>query len=129
MGEEGFTVKCGHINKQHYNVQGRLEDLACTLPKGHSGDHYARHLRKTPNHVYNEKGIVIQARYDEVEAETFWGDVAGTPASDIKEKEMKQLTGFQKDLLMTVMSKNPDMTVEDAIKQVRETPAWMAGNV
>jgi hypothetical protein len=34
-------VSCGHINKQYHNQENELEDLACTLKKGHPGDHSA----------------------------------------------------------------------------------------
>ena len=34
-------VACGHINRQHHNENNELEDLACTLEKGHAGDHSA----------------------------------------------------------------------------------------
>jgi hypothetical protein len=34
-------VSCGHINRQHHNTENELEDLACTLEKGHAGDHSA----------------------------------------------------------------------------------------
>lgn len=27
--------KCGHVNKQHFNKDGVLEDLTCTLPADH----------------------------------------------------------------------------------------------
>jgi hypothetical protein len=26
---------CGHINKQHYGIDGKLQDLVCDLPDGH----------------------------------------------------------------------------------------------
>lgn len=32
---------CGHVNKHYINTDGQLEDAACTLPKGHAGDHSA----------------------------------------------------------------------------------------
>lgn len=51
-------VACGHINRQYHNAENELEDLACTLPKGHAGDHYAE-VDGKPN---------------------FWADAAGIPA-------------------------------------------------
>jgi hypothetical protein len=56
--EEQQTRSCGHINKQYHNAQNELEDLACSLPKGHGGDHLA---------VVDGKSIA-------------WSDAAGTPA-------------------------------------------------
>jgi hypothetical protein len=47
-------VGCGHINKHYYNPDNELEDLACTLEKGHKGDH--------------SNGV------------NFWSDAAGTLA-------------------------------------------------
>lgn len=47
-------VACGHINRQHHNDDNILEDLACTLDKGHAGDHANGKAR--------------------------WSDAAGTPA-------------------------------------------------
>jgi hypothetical protein len=32
---------CGHINRQSYNENNDLEDLYCTLPINHEGDHSA----------------------------------------------------------------------------------------
>lgn len=52
-------VACGHINRQHHNADGVLEDLACTLDKGHKGDHSAK--------VENEISVN-------------WSDAAGAPA-------------------------------------------------
>ncbi len=51
-------VSCGHINRQHHNPDNALEDLACTLDKGHKGDHSAS-VEDRP---------------------VFWSDAAGTPA-------------------------------------------------
>jgi hypothetical protein len=47
-------VSCGHINRQYHNAENALEDLACTLEKGHKGDH--------------NNGV------------NYWSDAAGTPA-------------------------------------------------
>jgi hypothetical protein len=130
MGENGFELKtCGHVNKQHYNVKGRLEDLPCDLLAGHAGDHHAAYQRNVPNHIYNNKGGVEKAQWDQVEAEAFWGNDAGTPAGDIKEKEAKQFTSFQRDLVQEILRKNPDLSADEAYKQAKESPVWLAGNV
>jgi hypothetical protein len=50
-------VACGHINRQHHNQENVLEDLACTLDKGHKGDHSAR---------IDDKPV-------------YWSDAAGKP--------------------------------------------------
>lgn len=129
MGKEGFeAIPCGHVNKQHYNTKGRLEDLTCTLPKGHPGDHFATAMKNVPDHVYDMKGAAIQQKWNEVEAEVFWSDAAGTPAKDIKEKEIPQLSDFQKDLVASILKKNPDILVEEAIAQARNSPVWTAAN-
>jgi hypothetical protein len=62
----GKTVKnvvtaiayCGHINKQYHNQDNELEDLACTLEKGHAGEHSAE----------------VEGRLNA------WSDAAGKPA-------------------------------------------------
>lgn len=51
-------VGCGHVNKQSFNASNELEDLYCTLGKGHTGDHSAELDGK----------------------QVFWNDAAGTPA-------------------------------------------------
>lgn len=51
-------ANCGHINKQSYNANNELEDLYCTLEKGHEGDH----------------GAELDGK------RVFWSDAAGTPA-------------------------------------------------
>ena len=51
------VLHCGHINRQYYNPDGALEDLACTLDKGHKGDHEA----------------------DYPGGRAAWSDAAGTP--------------------------------------------------
>ena len=51
------VLHCGHINRQYYNPDGVLEDLACTLDKGHKGAHET----------------------DYPGGRTAWSDAAGTP--------------------------------------------------
>lgn len=117
---------CGHVNKHYINTKGRLEDLTCDLPKGHAGDHHAVCVRKIPDPLTDNKGRVIEERYREEEADAYWGDVAGTPAKDITEKPMPQLSQFQKDLLAEVLKKNPTMSIESALQQAQESPLWKA---
>lgn len=119
---------CGHINKHFYNAKGKLEDLPCDLPARHKGDHHAVYTRLVPNPLLNEKGQVVEARYDEEQAEAFWGNAAGTLAKDIKAKEIPQLTEFQKDLVASVLKEHPEMPVEQAVEQAKSSLIWTAVN-
>jgi hypothetical protein len=79
---------CNHINRQHSNIAGELEALACTLEPGHAGDHSAKvqALRKNPYPVKNPKAEYLWregAEYEVVTVPTFWSDSAGTPADKI----------------------------------------------
>lgn len=115
---------CEHVNKQFYGLSGRLEDLTCELTQGHKGDHYAKTMRKEPNPVVDNKGIVIQERYNEVEAEAYWGNMAETPVRDITEKPAAQLSLYQRDILATFLKKNPN--VDEALGEARKSPLWNA---
>lgn len=80
---------CGHTNRQHYNIQGALENVACELPKGHAGNHSAnvQVLRKNPYPVKNPAAEYLWregAEYEVVFADVEWSDAAGTPADKIK---------------------------------------------
>lgn len=119
-------TKCGHVNKHHYGSDGRLQDISCELLKGHDGDHKAVYMKLIPDHITNNKGVVIEEHYREQLAETYWGDMAGTPASAISEKPMPQLTQFQKDILSDVLKKSPSLSIEAAIEQARSNPLWAA---
>lgn len=120
---------CGHVNKHFFNTHGKLEDLTCDLEKGHAGDHHAKCLINEPDPVTNEKGIVVQQRYREIEVEAFWNDMAGTPASEITAGEAVQLTGYQQDIVADILRRNPGMNAQDALKRARESEIWTAGNV
>lgn len=98
--------------------------MACDLPKGHTGDHHAIYLKNVPEYVTNEKGTPIKVNYHEEEAETYWGELAGTPANEIKSGEITQLTGYQKDLLMEVMKKNPLLSAEQALAVAKLEKNW-----
>lgn len=117
---------CGHVNKQYYNTAGRLEDLSCTLPDGHSGDHSAESKINVPDHIHDEGGRVVKSRYTQEERTAYWSDSAGTPAAQITEKQLPQLTEFQKDLLSEVLRKNPSMEVSAAVEMARSNPLWSA---
>lgn len=117
---------CQHINKQHYNAKGKLEDLQCDLPEGHKGDHHATYSRLIPDPLTDAKGIVIKEYYNEEEAEAFWGDAAGTPTSGIKPADIPQMTDYQKDLVMAVLKRDPTMQLEKAVEVAKTSGAWNA---
>lgn len=118
--------KCGHVNKQHYNTKSRLEDLVCDLEKDHKGDHHAFYQKNVPDHETDDKGRVTKSKYTQEEAEAYWGDMAGTPAKDISEVAMPQLSQFQKDLLGEVLKKNPNLTATEALAVAKSSPTWNA---
>lgn len=128
MGKEGFTVLCGHINKHFVNTDGRLKDLSCDLPKGHEGDHHAKAFKNVADNTYDLKGTVIRQEWRQEEVDACWGDAAGTPAKDIKEQPVVQLSQYQKDLVGEVLRKNPQLSVEDAIQQAKASPTWSAAS-
>jgi hypothetical protein len=117
---------CGHINKQHYNTKGKLEDLPCTLTKGHEGDHSAEYVKLVGEAVSDEKGRVVKVNYSEEQAVAYWGNAAGTPASKIQAGEIERMTLLQKDLVMQRMSRNPDLSVAEATAQAKASPEWTA---
>ena len=94
---------CGHINKQFHNIKGKIEDLACTLPAGHDGDHSAKHLalRQVEDNfetaelvangakTYTIAGKVFMA----IDVDGFWSDAAGVLATSVKPdlEQLKQL--------------------------------------
>lgn len=117
---------CPHINKQHYNTKGKLEDLQCDLPAGHKGDHHAVYIRLTPNHIADARGIVVKEHYDEDAADVFWGDAAGTLASGIRPAEVQQMTDYQKDLVMMELKRDPTLPLEKAVALAKEKGTWTA---
>ena len=100
-------VLCGHVNRQHHNINNELEDLKCELPKGHAGDHSAEYECLRPfdgsyKHAQLKRvtmsqrlinGAVVPSEYVKVTEHTFWSDAAGTPAANIKpdEDQLRQL--------------------------------------
>jgi hypothetical protein len=117
---------CGHINKQHYNAKGRLEDLKCDLEEGHKGDHHAIYEKNIPDYETDEKGRVTKAKYTQEPAEAYWNSDAGIPASEIKEMAAVQMSQWQKDILGDVLRKSPDLPIEQAIAQAKASPSWNA---
>lgn len=125
----GYASKCGHVNKQHYNAKGRLEDLVCDREPGHDGDHHAICFRNVAEHVYNNKGVVVEEHYNQVEADSYWGNGAGVPAKDIKAGEAPQFSQFQRDLVAAILKTDPEMSAEEAYAKAKASPVWTAGNV
>lgn len=68
---------CGHTNvhAKFYDEQGKPYYLHCDLQKGHDGPHGAWYQAVD----YKNQGVTRNER-----ARTSWGDMAGTPAEDIK---------------------------------------------
>ena len=122
--EEVTHDTCGHINKQHYGTKGKLEDLACTLPVGHSGNHSAPYKRLVGTPVTDEKGRVIKNTYEEVDDVGQWGDMAGTPAEQVFVGEKDQMTLYQRDMVLQIVKNNPKITIEQAIAQASQSEEW-----
>jgi hypothetical protein len=93
-----LTPQCGHVNRHHKGVNGRIESLVCTLPDGHTGDHQAEYECLRPfdgsyEHAQLPRvtmskaivnGAVVPSEYVKVKELAFWGDAAGTPTADIQ---------------------------------------------
>src|SRR3990167_7257259 len=118
---------CGHVNKHYYGLNGKLEDLTCTLEGGHTGDHSALHRRKVGTPVTDEKGRVISTTYEEVETLGAWNDAAGTPAANIIALDREQMTLYQRDLVLQIVQKNPKISIEDAVKLASGKEEWTQG--
>lgn len=85
--------KCGHINRHSIGVDGKPDNLECTLPAGHSGPHSAPHheIAKQMSAslaggsadefepVRDEYGNVL---YEGTPVRS-WGDAAGIPPGEI----------------------------------------------
>ncbi len=80
---------CGHVNKQSFNIDGQLEDVACALAAGHVGDPSAniQVLRENP---YTPKDPAatykwVAGKEYEIKTDTiFWGTAAGVPTALIQ---------------------------------------------
>ena len=121
---EAEVEACGHINRHHTDTSGKLAPLACTLPKGHTGDHYATYIRNVPEYITNERGVAVKVIQNQTEGETYWQDIAGTPASEITPEEVPQMTGYQRDLVMQILQRNPKMSATEAIAKAKLTKEW-----
>lgn len=95
---------CGHVNKQHHGVDGKLEELVCVLPFGHEGDHSTKYLclRQVDDNFetarLREQGVkfyTVQGKlYKETEEDAFWSDAAGVLAENVK-PDLEQLKALK----------------------------------
>ena len=120
---------CGHVNRQHYGTDGKLLEIVCDLEPKHEGDHHARAMRNVPEPVTNEKGIVTSVKQRQEEVGTWWGDKAAALTRDVIANVAEQMSLLQKDLVMDILNKNPNLTVEQAIAQAKASNAWQAASV
>lgn len=120
---------CGHVNRHHHGVDGKLKELHCVLPAGHDGDHQAPAQKNKPDPQYDEKGRVVKMSYTVEEITGYWNDSASTPAKDIYPQEILQMTLHQKDMVMRMLQGNPAMDVKEAVARAKMTPEWRAISV
>lgn len=77
---------CGHINRHSYGADGKLDNLSCTLPKGHDGLHSALHYERKFGQPYRDEVNPRIIRNDVMEEGEYlvdWRNEAGTPANEI----------------------------------------------
>lgn len=97
---------CGHVNRHYVNVDQENDELLCTLPSGHDGNHKAPYkcLRPKDGSVRQARAIskgeiqVIQLNgkdYVEIEEIGEWDDLASTPADQIK-PDLEQLARIKR---------------------------------
>ena len=77
---------CGHINRHSYGPDGKLDNLKCTLPKGHPGNHRALHEE------YRSYNAMVETT-PKPDNWREWTDDAGIPADQIKPRPRDQVTG------------------------------------
>ena len=82
---EPASELCGHVNRHSFGTDRKLDNLTCDLLPGHTGDHSAIHkeLQRTENAEIIDGKEVTEVTYEEVEIRRGWGDMAGTPVSEI----------------------------------------------
>jgi len=110
---------CGHINKQFFNKDGRREDLACTLPAGHEGDHFAKFEHVVTEYGLDENNLeVVTGQHIETD-DGFWSDSAGVfPVA----KVISQEEDFERLKAARVRERGTDPDVSEKIdKEVRAT--------
>jgi hypothetical protein len=122
-------ARCGHINKHYHNPQGLLEDLACTLLAGHAGDHSAPCMKNVPEPTLNEKGQVVKTNYHAEPTVGYWSDAAGTPADQIQAGTIERMSLLQKDLVLQILTKDPGLSVPEAMQKARALPQWNAAEL
>lgn len=80
---------CGHINRHSYGADGKLDNLKCTLEKGHDGLHQAEHYEVATQLSASYEGgefrstIVDGKEVYEATVVRQWSDAAGIPAKEI----------------------------------------------
>lgn len=97
MTKKENTENCNHINKQFINTDGQLEDLTCTLPVGHEGEHSSIYkcLRLVEGIKDPRKETVIRGgrEFYVIDETAFWSDSAGKTvfeyADEMEEKRQK----------------------------------------
>lgn len=109
------TYLCGHINRHFVNSDGVREDLPCTLPVGHGGDHSAPYacLRAADGSIAQARAIaagtptlklsgrVVQGvgyvpnQYVEVTETAYWLDGASIPPEQIR-PDLEQLARIKR---------------------------------
>lgn len=131
-GDETVQVvdlRCRHTNNHIYGTDGKLTSITCDLPKGHGGDHHAHYTKNVGEPVHDEKGRVKKVEYHEEEAETYWGDLAETPADQIQVGNTEQLSFLQKDLVLDILNRNPRLSINQATQQARALQQWNAADL
>jgi hypothetical protein len=108
--EHFSSHKCNHVNKQHVNSDGILEDLLCSLEEAHEGDHSAEYkcLRLVDGSIAQSKLIAagtpvlklsgkmvqgsgfVKNEYLEVTERAYWSNAASVPADQVK-PDLEQL--------------------------------------
>jgi hypothetical protein len=81
---------CGHINRHSHGIDNKPDNLSCTMPLGHTGDHGALHKEASYSSVTVKDTDRSKPRptgkHNIIEYEVFayWNDMAGTPVDQIK---------------------------------------------
>jgi hypothetical protein len=100
---------CGHINKQFISKDGKREDLACTLPKGHEGDHFAIFPRVVTDYGVDKDGRPAVKGVHIEDTDGWWGDAAGESPS--------HTTTPEEDFKRLQETRNRERGVDEALSQ------------
>lgn len=124
MSEETPKDVCQSVNKQFYGTDGKLSDIQCELHANHTGDHQAKYERKVADYIHNEKGQIIKTEYHLEPATASWNDFAEQKVEEYKELPAIQMNALQRDLVMDVLQKNPNLKIEEAIERAKASEGW-----